>query len=113
MKRLACVVLTTLVTCAAPAIALDARDLGGLVGFTMVEVTSLAGTFEGGPDYYGRVVRLSNGWVFDCQSYLYNYSHKPGVAVFAKKADYRYRGREVVFYKLVIDDKIYDASRVE
>ena len=96
--------------------ALEVGDLRELKGFTLVEVSSVAGTLEDAKhyaEYYGRVVKLGNGWLFDCQSYLYHYSPHPEVAVFAKTTDYRYQGRQVVFYKLLIEGKIYDASRAQ
>jgi hypothetical protein len=67
----------------------------------MVEVSSVAGTLENAKHYAefsGRVMRLSNGWLFDCQSYLYLIDPHADVAVFAKTTDQSYRGRPVVFY---------------
>ena len=93
---------------AAPAGALDADDLGDLLGYTMIAHTNVVGDFEGAD--FDKLVKFDNGWIFEFQSYSYSYSYRPAVAVFAKKVVHN--GKDLILHKLIIDDEIYDARRV-
>jgi hypothetical protein len=93
--------------------------LKDLVGYTIVSATSVTGTFEGAD--YDRVVRLDNGWIFQFRTYGYHYAYHPDAVVFAKEvtaADFTKYGLKpppvlpLLTYKLLIDDEVYDVSRV-
>jgi len=99
--------------------ALDADDLDELLGYTMISSTHFSGEFEGAD--FDKSVKLDNGMVFWFTGYNYNFSFRPAVAVFAKSMtpeELRKYGikppsnKPFTFYKLVIDDEIYDVIRV-
>jgi len=96
---------------ALPAQAIDVSDLHELVGYTLLTITDVPGTFEGAD--FNKVVKLSNGMVFEFEEYNYSYSYMPAVAVFARKLDSKESGRTFIVYKLVIEDEIYDVSRLK
>lgn len=121
MRRIVAVALLTgiVLTVAPVAVAFDADDLSDLLGYTMVAFTNVDGEFEGAE--YGKLLQLENHMVFEFHEYNYSYSYRPSVAVFANhvsagdmlKAGVKSSpsgGR--TFYKLVIDDEIYDVGRV-
>jgi hypothetical protein len=97
--------------------AIDADDLDELLGYTMVAYSYVSGDFEGAD--FDKVVKLDNGMVFEFMEYSYAYAYHPSVAVFADEVtveEARTYGQELtvplVLYKLVIDDDIYDATRL-
>ncbi|OGF05538.1 MAG: hypothetical protein A2W00_01760 [Candidatus Eisenbacteria bacterium RBG_16_71_46] len=112
--------LCTLLLIAAPAaFALDADDLGDLLGYTIIAFTHVDGDFEGAE--YGKVVQLENRMVFEFHEYNYSYSYRPSVAVFAQhvsSADMLSAGIKnppsagTTLYKLIIDDEVYDVGRM-
>jgi len=85
--------------------ALDADDLEDLVGYTIIASSYIPGTFDGAE--YGKVVQLANGMVFEFREYRYSYSYRATVIVFT----FPY-SESIWFYKLIIDDEIYDANRL-
>lgn len=86
----------------------SASDLEEIVGFTATASTNVAGDFEGAdPD---KPVKLDNGMIFEFTEYQYNYSYRPDVIVFARQTTFE--GRTMVLYKLLIDEDLYDATRV-
>ena len=93
-----------------PASALDVNDLRELVGYTLVEITSVPGEFEGAD--YDKVVKLSNGMFFEFTTYSYSYSYAPDVAIFARKLELKQQSRTLIVYKLVVEDEIYEVTRV-
>ena len=86
----------------------DASDLTDLVGYTAIASASVPGEFEGAD--FDKTVKLDNGMIFEFLEYNYTYSYYPDVVVFAKSATYR--GRELLLYKLLIEDQLYDAMRL-
>ena len=86
---------------------IDASELCDLEGYTIIECTSAEGDVEGD---YGELVKLYNGMIFELEDSHYTYSYDPDVVIFAKL--FKPEGKEYIFYKLVIDDEIYDASRI-
>jgi hypothetical protein len=115
----ACTAVLLLAVLATPAAALDSDDLEELLGYTMIAHTNVDGEFEGVD--FGKVIALENGMVFEFNEFNYTYAYRPSVAIFAMKvtADEiqkfglgdKIKG-PLTLYKLVIDDEIYDASRV-
>jgi hypothetical protein len=101
------------------AFALDADDLEEVIGYTVIGHTYVSGEFEGAD--YGKLVKLDNGMIFEFREYSYSYSYRPSVAIFAKKItpeEMRKLGltnipdHPFIIYKLVIDDEMYDVSRI-
>lgn len=88
--------------------ALDASDLDDLVGWTIVASSNVVDEFEGCD--FDKNIELDNGWVLTCLTYLYSYSYRPEVAVFAKEIEYQ--GRAYWMIKAVIDDEIYDMQAI-
>jgi hypothetical protein len=82
-------------------------DICDLDGYTMIACTSAEGEVEGES---GEIIKLYNGMIFELEDYNYNYSYSPDVGIFARELSLS--GKEVVVYKLVIEDEIYDASRI-
>lgn len=105
-------ILTALVALvlAAPAFArLKARDFRKLVGYTVIEVTNAVGDFEGAD--FDKAVALDNGMVFKFNEYNYSYSYRPDVVVLAKKVTV---GKDsALLWKLIIEDELYDVTRVK
>lgn len=102
-----------------PATALDAHDLEDLLGYTMVAHTNVKGDFEGAD--FDKLVALDNGMIFEFSTYSYTYAYRPAVAIFARTVspdELRRRGipnvsaRPITLYKLVIDEEIYDVTRI-
>ena len=99
-----------LMICLSPvASAVDATDLGGLVGFTVVAATRVMG------DYYGvepgKPVLMENGMVFSFAKPFSTYTYRSSAVVFAKteaKTEEKIAG-----YKLVVGDRLYDATRIK
>lgn len=86
---------------------IDASELCDLVGYTIIDCTSAEGEVEGED---GEIIKLYNGMIFELEDYHYNYSYSPDVVIFAKQI--KYQGMDYIFYKLAIEDYIYDASRI-
>jgi len=82
----------------------DAEDLEELVGYTIIASSNVAGDFEGAE--YDELVELDNGMIFRFNEYDYSYSYRPTAIVLA------FPYKSIVFYKLIIDDEIYDVDRV-
>jgi len=82
-------------------------DICELDGYTMIGCTSAEGEVNGES---GEIIKLYNGMIFELNDYNYNYSYSPEVGIFAKKLDYQ--GKGFILYKLIIEDEIYDASRI-
>ncbi|MCF8068299.1 MAG: hypothetical protein K9L30_06915 [Desulfobacterales bacterium] len=88
---------------------LKARDFRKLVGYTIVEMTNVSDEFEGAD--FDKPVALDNGMVFRFNTYNYTYSYRPDVVVLAKKITL---GKEsALTWKLIIEDEIYDVTRVK
>jgi hypothetical protein len=102
--------------------ALDAGDLDELLGYTMIDYSNVSNDFEGAD--FDKTVKLDNGMIFEFTEYSYTYSYRPDVAVFAREfttkdaAEMRKKGFKnipkppLMFYKLVVDDDIYDVLRI-
>ena len=86
---------------------IESSDLCDLVGYTIIDCASAEGEVEG---EYGEIIKLYNGMIFELQDYNYNYSYSPDVVIFAKT--FKIEGKDYVFYKLAIEDYIYDATRI-
>jgi len=107
LKMLLVGVLASLVVTRANAYC-DANELCGLVGYTVLDCTYVAGDFEGA-DFDG-LVKLDNGMIFEFQEYNYAYAYRPAVVIFAREATLR--NKTFRLYRLLIDDYLYDATRV-
>lgn len=90
---------------------LNADHLGRLIGYTVVAATTVSGNFEGAD--YDKLVKLDNGMIFEFREYSYTYSYRPDAVVLAKAIDVPPTGRQALIYKLVVDDEIYDVTRVK
>lgn len=89
--------------------ALDAGDFSEVVGYVVLETTNVKGTFNGAE--HDKLVALDNGMIFEFAEYQYAYAYRPDVVVFAKKVTYQ--GRDLILYKLLIEDDFYDVRRVK
>ncbi len=105
-------ILTTLIALvfATPAFArLKARDFRKLVGYTVIEISNVVGDFEGAD--FDKAVALDNGMVFKFNEYNYSYSYRPDVVILAKKITI---GKDsALLWKLIIEDELYDVTRVK
>lgn len=113
-RALVVAVLAFLVLLPRPSSALDAEDLGGLVGFTIIAYTTVKG------DYAGVAPRtpiaLDNGMVFEFSTGFSSYTYRPKAIVFAPSDKDSGRSRSAagspVVYKVLIEDRLYDGRRV-
>jgi hypothetical protein len=98
--------------------AIDTSELSSLLGYTIIAATNAHGDFEGADA--GKVIKLGNGWIFEFTSYNYDYAFEPDVIVLARDVspdEFRKMGVKappapIRFYKLIIEDEIYDVRRV-
>jgi hypothetical protein len=96
--------------------ALDAEDLGGLVGFTIAAYTTVRGDYAGAAPR--TPIALDNGMVFEFSTGFSSYSYRPRAIVFAKKPSDKESGKSgnasgsPVVYKVLIEDRLYDGRRV-
>ena len=81
------------------------RHFRKLVGYTVIEITNVVDEFEGAD--FDKTVALDNGMVFSFNEYNYSYSYRPDVVILARKF-----GR-TLFWKLIIEDDLYDVTRVQ
>lgn len=87
----------------------DAGELcGELEGYTLIECTNTAGDFEGADT--DKPVKLDNGMIFTFNETDYQYSYRPDVAIFYN--EFTYQGKLYKSYKLMIEDSIYDVTRI-
>lgn len=98
---------------------IDTDKLADLVGYTIVAATRVDGSFDGAD--YDKPVLLENGWLFKFRTYHYHYAYHPNAIVLAKLTtadDLRSVGikplseKPLATYRLIIDDDLYDVSRV-
>jgi hypothetical protein len=91
--------------------AIEPSELAQLVGYTIIDSSSVTGDFEGAD--FDKVVKLDNGMIFEFQSYDYFYAFRPEVVIFAKKVTLS-TGKDFINYKLVIEDgdEVYDVIRI-
>jgi len=98
---------------------IDVDKLSDLVGYTIIAATNVKGEFDGAD--YDKLVRLDNNWIFEFRSYHYHYAYHPVAIVFGKMVtadELRSHGikplseKGIVMYKLIIDDDVYDVSRI-
>jgi len=82
-------------------------DVCELEGYTMIDCSRVDGEFEGED---GDIVKLYNGWIFELDSYDYNYAYNPEIGIFARQL--KYQDKSFTVYKLLIEDAIYSASRL-
>ena len=87
-------------------IVLDSEEL---VGFEVIDNSTVEGDFEGSD--FDEIVSLDNGMKFSFNDYNYNYSYRPDVVILAKKT--MFKGYELLSWKLIIEEEIYDVDRVE
>jgi len=97
----------------------DADDFTELVGYTIIAVSNVRGDFEGAD--FDKPVGLDNGMIFEFTTYSYTYAYRPTAVVFARRigpeelqgqGGPKAPGRAVTFYKLLVEDEIYDVRRV-
>jgi hypothetical protein len=86
----------------------SAGDLQDIVGYLALTSSNVVGDFEGAD--FDKLVELDNGMIFRFQEYKYSYSYRPEVIVFSHSTTYQ--GRAIVLYKLLIDEDLYDVTRV-
>jgi hypothetical protein len=99
-----------------PARALDANDFAGLVGFTVVASSQVKGDYYGAEA--GKPIMLDNGMSFNFSVRFSTYSYRPLAVVFAKLQGETEKARNeqntvlsASAYKVLVQDRIYDASR--
>ena len=86
----------------------DASDLSEIVGYSAIVSTNVSGEFEGAD--FDKPVKLDNGMIFEFTEYNYTYSYRPDVIIFARSTTFQ--GRSMTLYKLLIEDELYDVTRV-
>ncbi len=86
--------------------ALDADDLEDCIGYYIFASSQVSGSFEGAD--YDELVELDNGMIFRFNEYNYSYSYRPTVIILVLPYN-----ESIFFYKLIIDDEIYDVDRVK
>lgn len=69
---------------------------------TIIAETRVSGEFQGSE----KPVVLTNGMIFELSPYHYTYKYSPEAVVLVTKF------RRVLLYKVIIDDEIYDATRL-
>jgi|SRR5262245_5770644 len=87
----------------------EASDLCDLVGYMIFDCSNVVGEFEGAD--FGKTVSLDNGMIFEFQEYNYTYSYRPDAIVFALRTTLQ--GRQVTLYRLLIEDEMYEVTRVK
>lgn len=92
-----------------------ADDLEDLVGYVIVAAKTVEGWRDGrkkGDDFegceHGRVIVFTDGTALTCNTYSYSYSYRPTAVILAKQ--FKYQGREVYDFKMVVEDEVYDMS---
>ncbi len=95
-----------LVCLSSSAFALDASDFGDLVGFTVLASSRLKGDYYGAPP--GNPVVLENGMRFSFSVPFSSYSYRPAAVVFSRADE-----GSAAAYKLLVQDKLYSARRIQ
>ena len=99
--------------------ALEASDFEDALGYTIVAVTAVRGEFEGAS--FDRPVALENGMIFEFSTISFAFAYAPTAIVLAMKVtpeQLRQGGigkipdRPLIFYKLIIEDEIYEVIRL-
>lgn len=92
-----------------------ADELEDLVGYVIVAAKTVEGWRDGrkrGDDFegceHGRVIVFTDGTALTCNTYSYSYSYRPTAVILAKQ--FKYQGREVYDFKMVVEDEVYDMS---
>jgi hypothetical protein len=81
-----------------------ARDLKCMTGYTIVDATYISDVMH---DSYGDIlIQLGNGRVFKVSQLIFDPLVLTDIIIFSKK------GHELFFYKVLIDNEIYDAEMV-
>jgi len=83
------------------------EDFCSLVGWTIIGCSSADGDFEGES---GDIVKLYNVMLFELDEDEYQYAYLPTVVILAKAI--KYKEKDLVLCELIIEDEIYDASRI-
>jgi hypothetical protein len=117
MKRLIRAFLLTATSAFSGSIDID--KLGTLVDYRIAAAAHVDGSFDGAD--YDKPVLLDNGWLFKFRAYHYSYAYRPAAIVLVKLTtadELRRMGLKPISeaplatYKLIIDDDVYDVSRV-
>lgn len=92
-----------------------ADDLEDLVGYVIVAAKTVEGWRDGrkkGDEFegceHGRVIVFTDGTALTCNTYSYSYSYRPTAVILAKQ--FKYQGRDVYDFKMVVEDEVYDMS---
>jgi len=110
------IAVTCVLCLSIPAHALDASDFTDLVGFTVVASSRVKGDYFGAEA--GRPVVLDNGMSFSFSVRFSTYSYRPVAVVFARlprealPAPGAQADVSASAYKLLVQDRIYDATRL-
>ncbi len=96
----------------ADASALEASDFADLVGFTIVAASRLKGDYFGAAP--GNPIVLENGMRFSFSVPFSTYSYRPPAVVFARLETSGNAGpSEAGAYKVLVQDRLYSARRIE
>ena len=94
------------------AIALDASDFADLVGFTVVASSRLKGDYYGAEP--GKPIVMENGMKFTFTVAFSTYSYRPAAVVFARlEGTSTADERAAAAYKVLVQDRLYSARRIE
>ncbi len=92
--------------------AFDASDFGDLVGFTVVASSRLKGDYYGAAP--GNPIVLENGMRFSFSVPFSTYSYRAQAVVFARLVPSGNGGPpEAGAYKVLVQDRLYSARRIE
>ena len=81
-----------------------ALDRSELVGYTLVEVKTVRGEFEGCD--FDKKIRFLDGTRLTCAEYGYTYAYMPEAAIYSRTV--MYKGKRLTLVKMVVEDEIYD-----
>ena len=85
-----------------------ASPLRQMVGWTVLKVATVNGTFEGCD--YNRLIELDDGTILRCNSYGYQYAYMPDAILFGKSVNLN--GQSVFILRLLVEDEVYDMLSV-
>lgn len=92
-----------------------ADELEDLVGYVIVASKTIEGWREDRKSEdgfsgcsHGRVIVFTDGTALTCNTYSYSYAYRPTAVILAKQ--FKFQGREMYDFKMVVEDEVYDMS---
>ena len=88
--------------------AFDSYKLRNLIGYTIIDVKTINGDFNGCD--FGKRIVFMDGAILVCNTYHYHYSFSPDAVILAKS--FNYKGRKGFSIKMIVDDYVYDMEPI-